>query len=273
MKNLFIISLSMIAMICFSCNRNQTDEICECDENSRPYPFVSSINVEVPVKTAFEDGVFKIDCEIVSDEESDAFILLALRHIYDVNDPSYSHGYIKGFGNEVKVDDYQIRSYHQLYFDSDKIYSQTMDFPVFMKKIKVPNGSIRERINIHLPDGFTESWGEIVVFRSSKAIEESMKTKIDIEMHKKTYYKNINMVYYPFAEGKIDAYHKFFPDSSLFSFLITSYRDLAVGYCENVGEKLTQEDSGELSLRPSMGFSYPPSRFDSDQPYCIFFGL
>jgi len=250
MKKIFL--FCMLVIMCLACNRVQVCKCGKCDNTGDPVPFASSLNIIEWPKTSFEDGIFKVDCIIESDEESNAFILLVLRQAKD--------GAIKGFGNDVKIDGYSVRSYHQLYSDPD---SPTMDFPVFMKKIKAPEGTIRESINIHLPVGFKQCWGEIVVFRSSKAIEESMKTIIDPEMHKDTYnqMKYTQFGSFPLLEERIDKYYNFFPDSTLFSFLITSYRDLAIAYCENGGMKEVRGCLGVPMLWPKVGFSYFGARF------------
>jgi len=211
------------------------------------------------VNTKFENGVFQIDFGIRSEEEGDVFILLALRkaaHKYDHYICGIDPDFVvpSGFGDDVKVDGYQIRSYHQLFYyrkqyeisywiDSynacncdyyrNHYDTPTKEFPVFVKKIRVPeNASVREKINIHLPDTFTRCFGEIFLFRNSQAIEESMKTKLDPEMYK--------------GDEIFEQYCTLFPDSTIFSYLIAEgLNNLSLDYCENNGWRELSDYYGE----------------------------
>ena len=251
MKNLFVFYLSMLAFLCFSCNRNQTNQ-----EGDDPCcrGIASSIYINGDgIKTEFVDGVFRLDFKIESDEEGEVFIMLALSQPDDYVSP------IRGYGNDVKVDGFTIRSYHQLPVSQlcefgELVDSPILEFPVFVKKIMVPNGSIHERINVRLPDGVTECWGQIALFRNSKAIEESMNTKVSPEAYwDKAYKGTINGFSNnaPRDFEHFDHYYKLFPDSSMFSYLITSGSDLWYDYCDN---DLGFSEGKECSP-PRVGFS------------------
>ena len=270
MKNLFVFSLSMLAFLCFSCNRNQGGEDPCC--GGGPAGSIST-NWD-DIKTEFVDGVFKIDCKITSDEKGEAFILLAFRH------PEYCCGGfvpISGYGNDLKVDGYQIRSYHQIPLLQLRMYGELLDtpileFPVFVKKIKVPKGSVHEKIKVRLPDGLTDCWGQIFLFRNSKAIEESMKTKVSPEAYWEKAYKgtiNGKKYEYPRDPEHFDHYYKLFPDSSMFSYLITSMTDLGFDYCDNIG----RGKSGEC-IFDKVGFCTGwITTFSRDDDAQIFFNI
>lgn len=240
----------MVAVFCFSCRQIQTSEPEEpCWLAYSPPQFFNSIKVKIPcepscwpdVTTYYKEGIFHIDFDIESEQEGEAFILLALRQAgywFDEWGNVANYHVSNGFGNVVKVDGYEICSYHQLtdfrtdilphIVPNNKIKSfdtPTFEFPVYVKKITVPkNGTIHEIIKVHLPEPFTSCWGEIFLFRNSKAIEESMKTKIDPKLYKGNY--------------AFDTYCKLFPDSTLFSYLITcGLNNLVIDYCENIGTK------------------------------------
>lgn len=311
MKKLFVLSLSMIAVLCCSCDQKSdgdgTDECCTGDYLASSIYFKGG--TRTPLKTNYHDGIFQVDCEIVSDEEGDAYILLVLLQDPTIDPPPgivwcdevtagfqgicTDRGVVfyndtlngRGFENEVKVDGFQIRSYHQHYrarhrvqyyenmyrdkitFDLDAPF---MEYPVFVKKIKVTkNVPVREKINIHLPDGVNKCWGEMTLIRSTKAIEESMKTKIDPEMYQGAYFTRDGHK----VRGKenIDTYCKFFPDSSMFSYLITSMDDLGFGYCENVGYVSISGPCAGLS--PRVGFLASPAYFGENSFSTGFFKL
>ena len=248
MNKLVFYSLSMIAMMCFSCKQND-----ECDRFT-DFPFFTSLEIKEDPKTNFKNGIFTVDVEIKSDYKGEAFIMLALRQVNNEKSKN-CEPYYRGFGNDVQVDGYQIRSYHQLikyrldawFNEKNPCYSPfdanapKLDFPVFVKKLQLLKGSVREKINIRLPDGFNWCWGETVVFRNDHAIEESMKTKVD-----------------PNHKGDATYIHRqFFPDSSMFSFLITSYQDL----CHFVEwtEKEVAYNCNEPRMYPVRGMSDPVS--------------
>ena len=237
-KNYFarMLSLYILVIVCFSCKQYKDNSF-----ELRP-GYLNSIKVNEP-KTYFKNGIFTVAFKIESDYEGDAFVILALRQTYKLGDDSEADcDEHRGFGNDARVDGYQIRSYHQMigpnirkWFD-DKTpchrplekCEPLLDYPVFLKKIKLPKGTINEEINICLPDGFNWCWGEILVFRNSHALEESMKTKIDVGRPGSAYY-----TFESTTEGidfhvvtDVYIYHYFFPDSSMFSHLITSNRDL-----------------------------------------------
>ena len=246
MKKLFVLSLCVLVVLYSSCKQKLTDDCGFCMLPDR----ANSISVKIPEKPVFKNGVFQVDLEIESDEESDAFIWMVLvhpelrdfeewYHYYyssgvncDSNHPDYGYDvniYAKGFGCDVKVDGFQIRTFNQVYRYQDDLceYEKpTTKYPVFIKRIKLPeNATIHEKIDIHLPDDFIECWGEIFIFRNSKAIEESMKTKLNPEK------------YNEFPCPHFNSYYKFFPDSSLFSYLMTDIYQLRENYVENSGYK------------------------------------
>jgi len=271
MKNLFVFSLSMLAFLCFSCNRNQTNQ-----EGDDPICNLWSSSIYTnwdDIKTEFVDGVFQIDCKITSDEKGEAFILLALRK------PEYDDVPFRGYGNDVKVDGFTIRSYHQLPINQLAEFCELLDkpsleFPVFVKKIKVTNGSVHEKINVRLPDGVTECWGQIGLFRNSKAIEESIKTKVLSEAYwDKAYKGTINGRLtdgYRRDSEYFDHYYKLFPDSSMFSYLITSGSDLWFDYCDNdLGYSY-----GTECITPRVGFDseYYTTLSRNDGGQCFFTG-
>ena len=225
----------MVAVLNVSC---KNEERIPCDV-CEPPDWVSSIHYR-EVKTDFKNGIYQMDCIInnYEEEECEAYLLLALRHpVFDPNRDLF----VRGFGNDVKVDGFTICSYHQLSMErpilaNNRHYdSVTFEFPVFLKKIKVPKKPFfNEKINILLPDGFTSCWAEIAIFINSKDIEESMKTKLDPEMLKNTYNENKNFSK-ELDRYKFKHYYSFFPDSSLFSYLTTNLGDLGLGFCDNIG--------------------------------------
>ena len=107
MKILIVFSLSMFAIVCISCKREKAGEL----EHRIPVDWFFSLHVKEP-KTGFKDGLFTVDFEIESDFEGEVFILMVLRHPYThEDDPNFDVCVpIRGFGNDVKVDGYQICS-------------------------------------------------------------------------------------------------------------------------------------------------------------------
>lgn len=284
MKKPFVFLVSMLAILCFSCNRNQESDPDEPGQGQygRPAEVGFSLFVHERPVTTFKDGIFTVDLVIESDFEGEAFILLALRRpSIPENDPNYDRCVpFRGFGNDVKVDGYQIRSYHQLHnqhrwFFFPSLYplsgnecfrplEPTFDFPVFIKKITAPKGTVHEKINIRLPDGFNWCWGEVVAFRNNKAFEESMKYKVsrDILIEKLPDYLALEKIYHlldtlNFDKTPSSLYQQLFPDSSMFSFLTTNMGALFM-YIEDDGyEKIVTGDYGNESfLVRTIGFSY-----------------
>ena len=269
MKNLFVYSLCMLAIVCFSCNRNEPSWL-----GDEPADFLPSLLVKDP-KTDFKDGVFTVDLEIESDFEGEVFILMALRHPYrHLDDPNYEECvWVRGFGNEVKVDGYQIRSYHQMSAHLSFLFypwnensicyrplEKNMDFPVFAKKIMAPKGTFREQIKICLPDGHTWCWGEIAAFRNNRIFEESMKIKADPEMYLEklpNYVKEMHPTKPDLERSGIGIYHQLFPDSSMFSYLTTSLLSLY-----NYGIELDDYEKevklvwGDTYTAPTKGYAF-----------------
>ena len=299
MKKFVVLSLSLLAV--FYCSCNQKEE-CQCRSLISWADCTTSIDVKIPKKPVFKNGVFHVDLEIESDVEGDAFILLQLVNLTnrskylhitenefflyvtederitfcDVSHPNYGVvidgeiGPVFGYGSDVKVDGYQVRTFQQvfalrvnssiLYFDcyNDNgcvpVYANdhdvndkpTMQYPTFVKKIKLPQkATFHEKINIRLPKGYNDCWGEILVVRSNKAIEESMKTKLDPERDKDN---GVSGIYY-------DNYHHFFPDSSLFSYLIADLDILKSHYMEYVGYKDVSWECCKGPTLPMVGYS------------------
>ena len=209
MKKIFVISLSMMVVLCFSCNRYQSDkiedELSECQSPFEYDPFiVKPLNVDVG--TSF----IKVSCEIKSGKEGDAYIVIQLEQ-----------GSRKGFGDNVLIEGYEIFG-HYLMLDHDNItYSPPTEFPAFIKKVKLPeNKSFIEEFTIHFPDEFTEIIGGIFILRNNKDIERYMNTKLYPDFYKDLYSKS-NYVGYENVEPPpvFDHYCKLFPESSVFTYL------------------------------------------------------
>lgn len=253
MNNIFVFSLLLAVLFC-SCRKEQNIENGDADDCVSG--LFNTITIISPLVTNYIDGVFQVDCEIVSDEEGDAFILLGLLQNASADSPPgivwcdevpygsnctdrgavfYNEDLMgRAFGSDVKVDGFQIRSYHQLYryrfalqrndpqpyyLDDFDLYAPTFEYPVFVKKIKVPKGPIHEKIVIRLPDGVNNCWGTIIVFRNSKDIEETMKMKCSD-------YRVKYIINEEWSSSRYDTYSNFFPDSSMFSYLITDIPEL-----------------------------------------------
>jgi len=283
----------------FSCNQENGND---GEETPCYAPWGHAIRIVNPLETSYSDGVFHIDCEILSDAECDAFLLLILmqdtktfppsdtvlwidetpidfsvcKEKYKDNDKlyyilKYENFLLKGIGNETKVDGFQIRSYHQLYKYRNSVKeikypslfnlaAPIIEFPVFVKKIKVlKDVSVHERINVRLPEGVNNCWGEMVAFKNNQAIEESMKTKVDIEEFKKGDNYFFHHVITATKE-RFDTYYSFFPDSSMFSYLITSPMDLGFNYCDY---SFNHDPKKQCSGIPLLGFSNIALFFDN----------
>ena len=222
MKKFVLVLASVAVVFCFSCGKHTVEG---CGSFEFPPRELPSIEIVEPVLTNYRNGIYSVYFTIESDFEGEAFIAMVLRQayfrtggfIFNVDTQMMDSCYVlaKGFGNSVVVEGYQIRSYHPFYENlfpcPNRSLDPTLDFPVFLKKIKVPKGSFSEKINIRLPIGVKECFGELVVFRNNKAFEESMKTKISLESFTNEY-----------VVPTMEIYQNFFPDSSLFSYLITS---------------------------------------------------
>ena len=229
MKKFIVILVSLVAVFWFSCGKRidycGDYELLGLSLLPRPISYLPSIDIVEPVKTNFRNGIFTIDFKIESDFKGEAYIAMILRH-RQVDNKSVELCYpVKGFGSDVKVYDYQIRSYHPVYATQCRrdIYDKLiLDYPVFLKKINVPKGTIGEKIRIRLPNGVKDCFGEILVFRNNKALEESMKTKVGSTES--------------FSNQRLEIYRNHFPDSSMFSFIITNRTSLE-RYSEYDGHK------------------------------------
>ena len=280
MKKIIVFIVSILAVLCFSCNR----EVPGGSNDLEPASYALSLYVKEP-KTSFKNGVFTVDLEIESEFEGEAFILMALRHPYhQENDPNFEYCVpVRGFGNEVKVDGFQIRSYHQMFvyfsrhFDPHDEYKHcyrnfepVMDFPVFAKKIMAPKGIYRERINIRLPDGHNWCWGEIAVFRNNQKFEESMKIKADPEIYWEKVSDNLKNMHPSKPDLDrlgVGIYHQIFPDSSMFSYLITSLCSLYFyGLDFDDYEKEVKWKDGHVFKLPTRGYAYS---IVFGSPYCL----
>ena len=202
MKKIFVFALSLLTVFFCSCKE-------KCVPQDMPIDFERQYSVDVidPVKYSFIDGVYRVDFDIKSDIKGDAFIWLMLLQWREDEIPL-------DVGSDVHVYGFQIRAYHQT-FDctgcEEWCYNDipTMKFPIFMKKINLPqNTSIHETIDFRLSDGFSHCLVKMFLFRTNNDIEETMKTKLNPE--------NFG------SDCHFDKYYNCFPDSSLFSYLMTN---------------------------------------------------
>ena len=254
MKNIIFFSLIFVVAFFCSCSKEKNIENCDADEC-----FVSLYNTIYikPLETNFNDGVFQVSCDIVSYEEGEAFLLLGLLkdasadpppdYLGNKEVPFYNYDlYGRAFGNEAKVDGFQIGSYHQVYNLRDALQrggvlgpypypdidldAPTFEYPVFVKKINVIKGTVHEKINIRLPDGVNSCWGTILTFRNNEYLEETMKTSI-YEYYDSCNYESLYIL--TIRKSRIDTYYKFFPDSSMFSYFLTDISALSFNFDKN----------------------------------------
>ena len=199
MKKIFVFALSLLAVFFCSCKE-------KCVPQGEIYPDICphSIDIMEPVQSSFKDGIYRLDFDIQSDVKGDAFLWLMLRRWGEDSEPLDF--------DDVHVYDFQIRAYSfNYFFNSDQCDNDmpTIKFPVFMKKINLPqNTSIHETIDIRLPDGFSNCVVDLFLFRTNENIEETKKTKLNPENYG--------------SDCHFDRYYNCFPDSSLFSYLMTN---------------------------------------------------
>jgi len=141
--------------------------------------------------------------------------------------------------------------------------------------------TIRETIKVRLPDPFKRCLAEISVFRNSKTIEESMSMQLP-DTYTGRFKPGVQGIiedgipgtkFHEFERDSLNFSHykKCFPDSSMFSYLITSMKDLWYDFCENDGYNYVRDISlsdgtnisvfeleiEQLYLRPKVGFNLP----------------
>ena len=208
MKSLIVLSLSIFAVFFYSCK-----EDCVPDGTVTDYlKCIHSIGDRGLYQSCFVDGVVSVDVEIFSRVKGEAYIWLDL------------------WRNNVQVDGFQICAYQQYCCNSDfdQMYEMCdsdvpyLENPIFIKKIYLPeNDHVPVTINITLPESYAGVSGTIFFFRTNEDIEASMKTKLIPEEHK--------------IKCSFDRYYYFFPDSSFFSYLMSTDTETIAQFMKPIG--------------------------------------
>ncbi|MDR2927268.1 MAG: hypothetical protein LBV41_03565 [Cytophagaceae bacterium] len=222
MKKMLVVSLGLLVVLCFSCNRDESLKksvtFQECYEPST----LSFGKIEFVLDQQRTD--LEMHVEVISDIADDACVLISLSDGSRKDSITYLLKGYKGYS----IDKYSIRSYASWPFDFDVQYADSVknhhiylkedatsfDFPVYIKEICLKKGKNIEKINIHFEQPLEYGINDPIVALRILRINDQIETQIE----------NYPWKYRPSATDKIayDQYFKSFPDSSISSFVFSN---------------------------------------------------
>ena len=243
MKNNLFLSIVLILAICFSsgCGKdekpNHTPYMIHYDFIGRPYwePWQDKgkeINVKLDIRSEFSDDAYLV---LWAEKEYWPYT------IYHVHDPVMYEGAMdstvvakqpiyEGFKDSLKIDGFHIRSYYIFrHFYDDPIdgtfVGTPVDFPVYLKYIRVRKGKNSEKFKIVFPRDLVSIPGRINVLLGIGRFNDEIKSR----------FENFPGDY-ELSEPQISYYNLYFenfPDSSKTSLVFSSFLGIASFYPDN----------------------------------------